>query len=156
MSPQLENLKGICKDKGLTLKRKESLRDRKLGNGYDGVGELLHFKSRKINYDFELSFCKLPKYLRKISKDQRESFERKYNYDSYISLLCRKYRIPKLVEKNPHVTGINITGMKKSYSKLIKFMEGYWNISDEDKIITPKLMEELKTANVTFFKSNKN
>lgn len=156
LSKKVEDLERICKDESLTLKRKESEEKRKLENGFDGVGELLCLKSRKINYDFELSFCKLPTYLRKISKEHRESFNRKYNYDLRLALLARIYKIPALVGKNPHTKGVDVRKMEKSYSKLLKFMDGYWSVPNEHRIITPQLMKELKTLDTTFFKLDQN
>lgn len=154
LAKELKDLEMIYKDRSIILKRYESEAKRKLENGFGGSGELLHFKSRKINYDFKLSFCNLPAHLRKISKDHRESFERKYSYDSRLGLLARIYKIPELVGKNPDTKDIDIKKMRKSYSKLLKFMDGYWGTPNEHRTITPQLMKDLKRLDITFFKSN--
>ncbi len=154
LAKELKDLEMICKDESIFLKRNESEEKRKLENGFGGDGELLCLKSRKVNYDFELSFCKLPDYLRKISKDYRESFDRKYNYNSRLGLLARIYKIPELVGKNPHTQEVDIIKMRKSYSKLLKFMDEYWDVPNEHRIITPQLMKELKMLDTTFFNSS--
>lgn len=155
LSKEVEDLSIGREDKSLILKKKEIEENRKLELGSDGVGRLLGFKSRKINYDFELSFCKLPGYLKKIPKEYRESFEREYNYDLRIALLARIYKIPELVKKNPDTKWVNFKKMKDSYSKLLKFMDEYWNVPHKDRIITPKLMNELKSIESTYFKMDK-
>lgn len=156
LAKELEDLEMICKDESIILKRERSEEKRKIEDGFGGGGELLCLKSRKINYDFKLSFCNLPTYLRKISKHHMESFDRRYNYDSRLGLLARIYKIPELVGKNPHTKGVDVREMKKSYSKLLKFMDGYWNVPNEHRIITPQLMKELKRLDITFFKSDEN
>lgn len=156
LAREIEDLEIIGKDKNLILKREENEENRKLENAFDNNGKLLCLKTRKINYDFELSFCKLPIYLRKISKDHRESFNRKYNYDSRLAILVRIYKIPELVDKNPHTKDVDAKKMKKAYLELLKFMDVYWDTPNEHRIITPQLMKNLKKANTTFFKSSVN
>ncbi|MCC0638338.1 DUF4238 domain-containing protein [Clostridioides sp. ES-S-0001-02] len=152
LAREISDLETIGKDKNLILKREENEEDRKIENGFDGIGKLLCLKTRKINYDFELSFCKLPIYLRRISKDHRESFDRKYNYDSRLAILARIYKISELVDKNPYTKDIDAKKMKKAYLELLKFMDVYWNTPNKHRIITPQLMKNLKKANTTFFK----
>lgn len=155
LSKEVEDLSIGREDKSLILKKKEIEENRKLERGSDGVGTLLGFKSRKINYDFELSFCKLPLYLRKIPKEYRESFERQYKYELRKALLVRIYKTPELVKKNPDTKCVNFKKMRDSYSNLLKFMDEYWNVPDKERIVTPKLINELKSVKATYFKVDK-
>lgn len=64
---------------------------------YDGFGTFIAAKSRSLRYYYDIPIFKLPKQLRKIPVDFRETFSRKYSYDNRRALLCRIYRRPDFI-----------------------------------------------------------
>ena len=155
LSKDQEELAWICGDAELILKREEYRSKRKVGSSFDGQGTLIATKSRSMHYDFELSFCKLPKYLMKIPNECREAFKRQYSFEARINLLVRVYRLPELIKQNKALAQVNSSKMKDGYSKMQKFMDIYWNIPVKDRSITPQLMCKLKTVPTNFFTIDK-
>ena len=91
----------------------------------------------------------MPKPLRKIPDNFRETFPREYSYDTRLAILCRIYRKTDFIydkkikehwEKQQVYT-----------KKLLNYLDGYWNTSMEDRTITPELMKKLKTVPVKTF-----
>lgn len=155
LAKRQEELAWIFSDDELILKREEYRTKRKVDSNFDGQGTFIATKSRSINYDFELSFFKLPKYLRKIPIDCREAFKRQYSYESRINLLVKAYRLPKLIEADMDIEQVDILKLKKGYSKMQKIMDNYWNIPTKERTITPELMRKLKTVPITCFPIDK-
>lgn len=151
MSKNQNELKTIISDSNLILKRNEYNKNRKVNTGFDGRGTIIHTKSRSIGYDFELSFCKLPKYINKIPNNCRVPSQRKYNEESRISLLFRVYSLPELIKQNEDLTELDISKFKDGYKQMQRFMDDYWGIPVKDRIITPELMYKLKNSSATFF-----
>lgn len=149
MSKEIEELTMFYTSESLILKRKENIEKRKVNSSFDGVGTFFASKSRFVSYDFELSFCKLPKCLKKIPIECREAFKRKYDYKARIALLVRVYKFPKIVSQD--IDEIDSSKMKSGYSKLLKFMDDYWDVPSKDRVITPELMKRLKEVPVRFF-----
>ncbi len=134
--------------------RKENISKKKIDSGFDGNETFVATKSRNIFFDFDLSFSKLPKYLKKIPPDCRLVYKRKFNYEARISLLVRVYRLPSLIRENPSLNKVDISKLKNGYSKMQRFMDDYWNLSKEDRIITPDLMKKLQTVPITYYPVN--
>ena len=63
--------------------------------------------------------------------------------------MCRIYRNPDFI----HDKELKEHWKKQQrYSKiLLNYLDGYWNTPKEDRIITPELMEKLKTVPVKAF-----
>lgn len=156
MAKETSELLMLYTDESLILKREENREKSKVNSSYDGMGRFIACKSRGINYDFELSFCKLPKYLRKIPIECREAFNRKYDYETREALLIRVYKLPELISKNPTLKGIDSSKFKSGYSKLLNFMDAYWNVPSNDRVITPEMMRKLKTVSSRFFPLDRN
>lgn len=151
LSKDRDELILISSDERLILKRKEYRSKRKVNSSFDGHGTFVATKSRSLYYDFELSFCKLPKYLKKIPIECRESFQRQYSNKLRLNLLLRVYKIPELAKKNKDFSQLNTSKMKDGYSEMLKFMDGYWNTPSQDRIITAEFIKKLKTVPGTFF-----
>lgn len=151
LSKDTDVLQSICSDDELILKRRKYRDKKKIDSSFDGKGTLIEAKSRNIKYDFELSFCKLPQYLRKIPIECREAFQREYSYEARMNLLIRVYKLPELIKQDLHFPATSISKMKAGYSKMQKFMDDYWNIPLKDRAITPELMKVLKSVSAKFF-----
>ena len=121
----------------------------------DGVGSLLTFifhfflnkvTKRSIPYYYNIPILRLPKLLRKIPGDFRETFQREYSYEIRLAILCRIYRDPNFISD---ITLKEHWKKQQRYSKvLLKYLDDYWNVPKKDRIITPELMKKLKTVPV--------
>lgn len=151
ISQNVGDLEEYVQNKELMRIRNEFCSENKVDTSYDGIGTFVAAKSRSMRYIFDISIFKLSKYLRKIPKECREAFDRKYSYDAWISLLVRVYKIPELLKQRAELSKSDAVQRKDGYSKLLKFMEDYWKMSNEDRIITPELMYKIKTVPITFF-----
>lgn len=149
-----------------SIKFKEFVQDEKLNNFRkefhvsvkptaidDGSGILIAAKSRGISYYFDIPIFKLPKSLKKIPRDFRDTFPRKYNLKSRKALLYRIYseRDFKGEEKTK-----NYWKQVQRYAKIsLQYFDYYWKTPKQDRIISGELMRQLKEARVNFF-SQKN
>lgn len=146
LSKSKEQLEEIMNDDKLILKRKGYRDNKKVNFSFDGKETFIAAHSRKIHYDFELSFCKLPKYLKKIPIECREVYQRKYTREGRINLLIGAYRMPELIRQDMKSQEINISKIKNGYVQMQRFMDDYWNIPLEERSISPEFMNKLKTV----------
>lgn len=103
-------------------------------------------KSKSIPYYYNIPILRLPKLLRKIPGDFRETFQREYSYEIRLAILCRIYRDPNFISD---ITLKEHWKKQQRYSKvLLKYLDDYWNVPKKDRIITPELMKKLKTVPV--------
>lgn len=151
MSDKLENLVAIMADREVCEKREMFREKKKVHSSYDGIGTFFAMHSRSIKYIFPISFFKLPRAIRKIPVECREVFKRKYDRDSRIALLCRIYRLPDLLKDNKDFPRTEILKQKEGYSKLLRFMDDYWEVPISERTITPELMHKLKTVPTTYY-----
>lgn len=151
MSDKLENLVAIMQDRDVCEKREKFREKKKVDSSYDGVGTFFAMHSRSMKYSFPISFFKLPRAIRKIPVECREAFRRKYDRDTRIALLCRIYRLPDLLKDNKDFPKSEIRKQKEGYSKLLKFMDDYWEVPITERTITPELMHKLKTVPTTYY-----
>lgn len=129
------------------LNDREERRNKGIVSAGLGNGETFFaIKSRALDYKYKLSFCRLPRKLRKIPKVCREALERKYSKEARLYLLCMVYRGPDLLKSIGKSNAIEISKMKDGYSKMQKFMDDYWKIPIKERIITPEMMYKLKTV----------
>lgn len=153
LAKEIEDIKSIVNREELNSKREKFQKTQKTNTIDDGVGTLFATKARSIPYYYTVPILRLPKPLRKIPADFRETFSREYSYDTRLAILCRIYRNPDFIHDNK---------LKKHWEKqqiyskiLLKYLDSYWNTPKEDRIITPKLMKKLKTVPVDAFMINK-
>ena len=151
MSDKLENLVAIMQDRDVCEKREKFREKKKVDSSYDGVGTFFAMHSRSMKYSVPISFFKLPRAIRKIPVECREAFRRKYDRDTRIALLCRIYRLPDLLKDNKDFPKSEIRKQKEGYSKLLKFMDDYWEVPITERTITPELMHKLKTVPTTYY-----
>lgn len=151
ISKYREELSLLVSDEVLVKRRDERISEEKIDSSFDGNETFVATKSRVVTYDYELSFCKLPKYLRKIPNDCRLVYNRKFNYDARKSLLVGAYVIPNLIAQNPAYGKIDVSKLRDGYLKMQQFMDDYWNVPKEDRTITPELMRELKSTRLSYY-----
>lgn len=117
---------------------------------YDGVGTFVATKSRSLRYYYDISIFKLPKQLKKIPEDFRETYSRKYSYEQRRALLCRIYRKPDFITNVEEVSQWKKT---QDYSKvLLDYLDYYWKTPKEDRVISGEYMYKLQTVPVTMFR----
>ncbi|MGN0181406.1 MAG: DUF4238 domain-containing protein [Candidatus Ornithomonoglobus sp.] len=149
LAKKIEDINHIVKNEELNSKREQFQKTQKTNTISDGVGTLFAAKSRSIPYYYTVPILRLPKPLRKIPADFRETFPREYSYDTRLAILCRVYRGPDFIyekELKEHWE------KQQRYSKiLLNYLDGYWNTPKEDRIITPELMKKLKTVPINTF-----
>ena len=134
----------------LNEKRKEFNLTPKTNTTFDGFGTFIATKSRSIKYYYDISILKLPKQLRKIPTEFRETFPREYSYETRIALLCRIYRQPDFLHNAEEV---HYWKQSQKYSKmLLDYLDYYWKTPKADRTISGKDMYMLKTVPVTKFK----
>ena len=149
LAKEIEDIDRITNNEELTFKREQFLKTQKTNTIEDGVGTLFAAKSRSIPYYYTIPILRLPKQLRKIPTNFRETFSRKYSYDTRLAILCRVYRDPDFIHDK---TLKEHWQKQQAYSKiLLNYLDSYWNTPIEDRIITPKLMKQLKTVPVEAF-----
>lgn len=121
----------------------------KTKTNYDGIGTFLASKSRSIEYFFDIHILKLPKSLRKIPKEFRETFPRNYNSQTRLAILCRIYREDNFIEDEERKA---YWRQSQKYAKiLLDYLDYYWKTPKEDCIINGELMKKLKNVPVNFF-----
>ena len=152
ISDNRNNLEEVLKRDNALNVRKEYLSKDKLTVATDRVGTMFGAKSRSLPYKFELSFCSLPKKLRKIDSDCRGTYQRKYTEEAWIKSLIMIYRLPAMLKNDPNFTDEKIEHRKKEYSKMRTFLESYWDIPSNKRIITPELMKKIQSTQMQFFK----
>ncbi|MGL5416149.1 MAG: DUF4238 domain-containing protein [Clostridium sp.] len=158
LSNEVTELRKIYEDKDIILKREEYIEKRNVEDAKDGDEMILAIKSRSIIYNFELSFCRLPKFLKKIPFQCREPFCRKYSIEEKKGLLFRIYIFPELIKENKDVKKLSEKDIKKikdGYSKVKNFLYEYWKVPYEGRKISPSMMKNLKNCKVQFFKANR-
>lgn len=146
-----KHLEEVILDTDLLMNREIFQAKRKVDSNYDGAGTFFAMHSRSIPYEFQLSFCALPKTLRKIPSDCREALSRKYSYEAWINLLVRVYRLPDLLKTSHDLPPVKVNEMRDGYSKMQRFMDDYWEIPIKDRTITPELMRTLRTVPMNYF-----
>lgn len=120
---------------------------------YDGFGTFIAAKSRSLRYYYDIQIFKLPKQLRKIPADFRETFSRKYSYEQRRALLCRVYRKPDFISD---VKEASRWKKVQEYSKvLLDYLDYYWKTPKEDRVISGEYMNMLQTVPVTSYKPQK-
>ena len=97
---------------------------------------------------------KLPKKLRKIPRDFRETFPRTYSIETRNAILCRIYG---------ELTSIKEERLKahwrqnQQYAKiLLEYLDYYWKTPNEDCVITGEHMKRLKESLVHFIPAQDN
>lgn len=117
----------------------------------DGQGVFMAARARSMEYYINIPLFKLPKSLRKIPRDYRETFSRKYKYETRNAILLRIYNKPDFQNKQ-------LEDYWKSTSKytkiLLEYLDYYWKTPKEDMVISGELMHRLKTAKGKLFPIN--
>lgn len=142
----------LVEDSQLKNFREKFHDSRKATTNYDGNSKVVATKSRSIGYYFNIPILKLPKQLRKIPQDFRETFPRNYEFKTRRALLCRIYREPDFI-KNELLQAHWKQG--QYYSKiLLEYLDYYWDTPAKDRIITGEFMRQLKSVPVKSFLSD--
>jgi hypothetical protein len=149
LAKEIEDINHLVNNEELNSKREQFQKTKKTNTIDDGVGTLFAAKSRSIPYYYNVPILRLPKPLRKIPADFRETFPREYSYDTRLAILCRVYRDPDFI----HDKKLKEHWKKQQmYSKiLLNYLDNYWNAPKEDRVITPELMKKVKTVPVNTF-----
>lgn len=114
----------------------------------DGQGVFMATRSRSMEYYINIPIFKLPKSLRKIPRDYRETFSRKYDPETRDAILLRIYNKPDLHDKQLE----NHWKSSSQYTKiLLGYLDYYWKTPKEDMVISGELMHRLKTAKGKLF-----
>lgn len=138
------------KDEELNENRMKFHSTQKTNTMYDGFGTFIAAKSRSLRYYYDIPIFKLPKQLRKIPVDFRETFSRKYSYEQRRALLCRVYRKPDFISDVKEASRWKKT---QEYSKvLLDYLDYYWKTPKEDRVISGEYMNMLQTVPVTSYK----
>lgn len=144
----------FVQDEDLNIIREKFYASVKTTANYDGIGTLMAAKSRSIGYYFDIPMLKLPKKLRKIPRDFRETFSRTYSIETRNAILCRIYG---------ELTSIKEERLKEhwrqnqQYAKiLLEYLDYYWKTPNEDRVITGEHMKRLKESLVHFIPAQDN
>ncbi len=149
LAKEIEDINSIVYSEELNSKREQFQKTQKTDTIDDGVGTFLAAKSRSIPYYYTVPILNLPKNLRRIPDDFRETFPREYSRDARLAILFRVYRDPDFISDKKLKEN---WGKRQKYSKiLLNYLDTYWNTPREDRIITPELMKNLKTVPVNTF-----
>lgn len=139
----------FIQDKELNTFREKFHISAKTTTSYDGIGTFMAAKSRSIQYYLDIPILKLPKSLKKIPRDFRETFPRSYNFETRRAILCRVYREPDFIKEEKFK---NYWRQMQKYAKiLLKYLDYYWNTPKEDCVISGDFMRQLKEVPVNFF-----
>lgn len=142
--------KAICYADALEQREKVQAQH-KVDSNYDGFGTFFALHTRRIPYVFELSFCALPKLIKRVPKECRDLFPRAYTIEAWYKLLVQEYRIPDLLKKEHKLDKQTVAERKKGYSNLRTYLENYWEIPIKERTISPTLMRQIKTCRATPF-----
>ena len=139
----------FIQDKELNTFREKFHISAKTTTSYDGIGTFMAAKSRSIKYYLDIPILKLPKSLKKIPRDFRETFPRNYNFETRRAILCRVYREPDFIKEEKFK---NHWRQMQQYAKiLLEYLDYYWNTPKEDCVISGEFMRQLKEVPVNFF-----
>lgn len=139
----------FTQDEELNTFREKFYNSTKTTTSHDGFGTFMASKSRSIEYYFDIPMLKLPKSLKKIPRDFRETFPRKYSLETRGAILCRIYREPDFIEEEKWK---NHWKQIQQYSKvLLRYLDYYWKTPKEDCVISGDFMRYLKTVPVKSF-----
>lgn len=116
---------------------------------YDGVRTFMAAKSRSIGYYINIPILKLPKSLKKIPADFRETFSRGYSFDTRRAILCRIYREPDFIKEEKLKE--HWRKSQKYAKELLNYLDYYWNTPREECVISGEFMRQLKTVPVSSF-----
>ena len=147
-----EELEEVLKSHNALDARRDYLSKDKLTVATDRVGTMFGAKSRSLPYKFELSFCTLPKNLREIDPNCRETYQRKYTEEAWFKSLIIMYRLPSKLKTDHNFTDKEAKARKKEYSKMRTFLETYWDIPSDKRAITPDLMKKIQSIKINVFK----
>ncbi len=117
-------------------------------------GDVIVFNSRNIDYLFDIPLLRLPKALRKIPSELRETFPRKYEQKSRCAILQRLYCQP--ANDVEVIVKENIEQRRKYANKLLDYFDYYWNTPKEDRTVTSKQIDQYKKATVQWFPIDSN
>lgn len=145
ISEKTSDFEGLLNDDMLN-KRKTFLEEKSTESLHDGVGILFKMKPRFLRYEYPLVLFKLPRVIRKIPTECREAFHRTFSEKDRINMLVYKYRVPDYIREQKIETKLSPSQLKRGYSQLLEYMDAYWNLSSEDRTITPEMMWKVKTV----------
>lgn len=147
-------LKKYVQDEKLNAFREKFCDSVKTTANYDGIGTLLAAKSRSIKYYFDIPMLKLPKQLRKIPRDFRETFSRTYSLETRDAILCRIYGEPVSIKEEKLKAHWR---QNQQYAKiLLRYLDYYWETPKADCVITGEHMERIKKASIHFIPAQEN
>lgn len=106
-------------------------------------GTFIAVKSRTVEYCIDIPLLKLPKVLRKIPRDFRDTFPRKYSVKTRWAILCRIYGEAKFNQ--------NYWKKAQKYARImLPYLDYYWNTPNEDCALSGDDMRRLKATSVQF------
>ena len=106
-------------------------------------GTFIAVKSRTVEYCIDIPLLKLPKVLRKIPRDFRDTFPRKYSVKTRWAILCRIYGEAKFNQ--------NYWKKAQKYARImLPYLDYYWNTPSEDCALSGDDMRRLKATSVQF------
>ena len=104
-------------------------------------GTFIAIKSRTVEYCINIPLLKLPKELRKIPRDFRETFPRRYSAKTRWAILCRIYSESKFNQNH-------WKKVKKYARAMLNYLDYYWNTPNEDCALSGDDMRRLKSTSV--------
>ena len=116
-------------------------------------GTFIAIAGRSPRYYFNILNLKLPKQLKRIPEQFRNTCERIYSDETRLGLLCRIYRDPDFIQDDD----IKKAWKEEQYftKDLLSFFDYYWDTPMSKRSISPELMYKLKTVPVNEIKMNK-
>ncbi|MGN8774593.1 DUF4238 domain-containing protein [Candidatus Weimeria sp. HCP3S3_B5] len=147
MSKDLADFQDYINDRQLNFERKKLKNQTKVKTAKKMDGTFIAAMGIGITYAINIPLFALPKALRKIPVEYRETFPRQYSIETRREVLCRIYRNPDdfIVD---HTLRERWKNGQQYYKKILKFLDYYWDTPKEDLNITPLLMHQLKTVPV--------
>lgn len=110
----------------------------------------MSIKPRVAKYYIDIPMFQLPKKLRKIPRDFRETFPRaysvKYRDDIILKIYCQ---IP---ENESSLVKENLKKRKEYAKVLLDYFDYYWNTPSEDRTTSSEKIQRIKNAKGTFYK----
>lgn len=143
-----KEFKELVEDKELNTFREEFLENVKTTATNVGAGRILATKSRSIEYCIDIPILKLPKSLKKIPVEFRDTVPRKYSYETRLNILHRVYKDDDFVEEE-HIKE-HWKKIKKHSKEFLKYLDYYWKTPKEDLIITGETMQKLKKVKIDY------
>ena len=147
MSQDLADFQDYINDRQLNFEREKLKNQTKVKTAKKMDGTFIAAMGIGITYAINIPLFALPKVLRKIPVEYRETFPRQYSIETRRAVLCRIYRDPDdfIVD---HTLREQWKNRQQYYKKILKFLDYYWDTPKEDLKITPLLMHQLKTVPV--------